>query len=38
VLQEEHVGDASVEGKIKKLLARAHEVQIAQKPADKATP
>ena len=38
VLQEEHVGDASVEGKIKKLLARAHEVQVAQKTSDKATP
>lgn len=27
VLQEEHVGDASIEGKIKKLMARAHEIQ-----------
>jgi hypothetical protein len=25
VLQDEHVGDASIEGKIKKLLARARE-------------
>lgn len=31
VLQEEHVGDASVEGKLKKLLERAKETQ----PADK---
>jgi peroxiredoxin len=29
VLQEEHVGDASLEGKLKKLIARAHEVQAA---------
>ena len=27
VLQEEHVGDASIEGKLKKLLARTHEPQ-----------
>jgi peroxiredoxin len=27
VLQEEHVGDASIEGKLKKLLAQAHEVK-----------
>ncbi|MBS1841617.1 MAG: TlpA family protein disulfide reductase [Acidobacteria bacterium] len=27
VLQEEHVGDASIEGKLKKLIARAHELQ-----------
>jgi thiol-disulfide isomerase/thioredoxin len=25
VLQEEHIGDASIEGKLKKLIARAHE-------------
>ena len=30
-LQEEHVGDASLEGKIKKLLARAHEMRPAEK-------
>lgn len=36
VLQEEHVGDASVEGKLKKLLARAREVQATQKPEDHA--
>ena len=33
VLQEEHVGDASIEGKIKKLIARAHELQSEQFPA-----
>ncbi len=33
VLQDEHIGDASVEGKLKKLLARAREVQLAQQPA-----
>lgn len=27
VLQEEHVGDASIEGKLKKLLAHARELQ-----------
>ncbi|MGA2482697.1 MAG: redoxin domain-containing protein [Candidatus Acidiferrales bacterium] len=27
VLQEEHIGDASIEGKLKKLLARARELQ-----------
>jgi thiol-disulfide isomerase/thioredoxin len=32
VLQDEHIGDASIEGKIKKLLKRAHEVQAAEKP------
>jgi thiol-disulfide isomerase/thioredoxin len=36
VLQEEHVGDASVEGKLKKLLARAREVQATQKPEEHA--
>ena len=30
VLQEEHIGDASIEGKLKKLLAQARELQ--QKP------
>jgi peroxiredoxin len=30
VLQEEHIGDASIEGKIKKLLAHAREMQPAQ--------
>ena len=32
VLQDEHIGDAAMEGKIKKLLARAHELEAAQKP------
>jgi thiol-disulfide isomerase/thioredoxin len=32
VLQEEHIGDASIEGKLKKLIARAQEVQTAQRP------
>jgi len=31
VLQDEHIGDASIEGKLKKLVARAHEVQTAEK-------
>jgi thiol-disulfide isomerase/thioredoxin len=30
VLQEEHIGDASIEGKLKKLLAHARELQPAQ--------
>jgi thiol-disulfide isomerase/thioredoxin len=34
VLQEEHIGDASIEGKIKKLVARAREMQ----PAPTAAP
>ena len=33
VLQDEHVGDASIEGKLKKLVARAKELQLAQTPA-----
>lgn len=32
VLQDEHIGDASIEGKLKKLIAQAREVQ-AQKPS-----
>lgn len=31
VLQDEHIGDASVEGKLKKLIARAQEVQTMAK-------
>ncbi|HKV05534.1 MAG TPA: redoxin domain-containing protein [Candidatus Acidoferrales bacterium] len=31
ILQDEHIGDASVEGKLKKLIARARELQVAQK-------
>ena len=33
VLQDEHIGDASIEGKLKKLVARAKELQLAQTPA-----
>jgi hypothetical protein len=33
VLQDEHIGDASLEGKLKKLLARAQELQVAHQPA-----
>jgi len=32
VLQEEHIGDASIEGKLKKLVARARDLQTATKP------
>jgi len=31
VLQDEHIGDASIEGKLKKLIARAHELQATAK-------
>ena len=30
VLQDEHIGDASIEGKLKKLIAHAHELQPAE--------
>lgn len=33
VLQDEHIGDASIEGKLKKQVARARELQVAEKPA-----
>ncbi|HJZ65337.1 MAG TPA: redoxin domain-containing protein [Candidatus Acidoferrum sp.] len=33
VLQEEHIGDSSMEGKLKKLIARAHELQPASAPS-----
>ncbi len=33
VLQDEHIGDASIEGKIKKLIARARELDATAKPA-----
>jgi thiol-disulfide isomerase/thioredoxin len=33
VLQDEHIGDASIEGKLKKLIAHAHELQPAETPA-----
>jgi peroxiredoxin len=32
VLQDEHIGDASIEGKLKKLIRRAQEIQTAQEP------
>jgi len=31
VLQDEHIGDTAIEGKIKKLIAKAHELQSAPK-------
>jgi hypothetical protein len=36
VLQDEHVGDASIEGKLKKLCARARQLQEAPQTALKA--
>jgi len=33
VLQEEHIGDASIEGKLKKLIAQARELQPSETPA-----
>ena len=39
VLQDEHIGDASIEGKLKKLVKRAQEKQLTQKQiADKTQP
>ncbi|MGA8272163.1 MAG: redoxin domain-containing protein [Candidatus Sulfotelmatobacter sp.] len=32
VLQDEHIGDASIEGKLKKLLARARDLPVSPKP------
>jgi peroxiredoxin len=32
VLQDEHIGDASIEGKLKKLIARARELQSTENP------
>ncbi|MGH9742579.1 MAG: redoxin domain-containing protein [Candidatus Acidiferrum sp.] len=32
VLQDQHIGDASIEGKLKKLVARAEQLQSSQKP------
>jgi len=34
VLQDEHIGDALIEGKLKKLVARARELEAPQKPLD----
>jgi thiol-disulfide isomerase/thioredoxin len=31
VLQDEHIGDASIEGKLKKLIARARDMKVADK-------
>jgi len=36
VLQDEHIGDGSIEGKLKKLCAQAHELEEAPKVAAKA--
>jgi hypothetical protein len=33
VLQDEHIGDASIEGKLKKLLSRARELQSTGTPS-----
>jgi thiol-disulfide isomerase/thioredoxin len=33
VLQDEHIGDASIEGKLKKLIAHARELQSADNPS-----
>jgi thiol-disulfide isomerase/thioredoxin len=32
VLQDQHIGDAAIEGKLKKLVARAQEIQAAETP------
>ena len=34
ILQDERIGDASIEGKLKKLVARAREAQVVEKPAE----
>jgi hypothetical protein len=31
ILQDEHIGDAAIEGKLKKLIKRAQEKEMAQK-------
>jgi hypothetical protein len=31
-MQDEHIGDASIEGKLKKLVKRASESELAGKP------
>ena len=36
VLQDEHIGDAAIEGKLKKLIARAREIPIPEKPVQQA--
>jgi hypothetical protein len=32
VLQDQHIGDASIEGKLKKLVGRARDLQAAETP------
>jgi thiol-disulfide isomerase/thioredoxin len=32
VLQDQHIGDASIQGKLKKLVGRAQEMRVAEKP------
>ena len=32
VLQDQHIGDAAIEGKLKKLVGRARELQVAETP------
>ena len=32
VLQDQHIGDAAIEGKLKKLVARARDLQVAETP------
>jgi hypothetical protein len=32
VLQDEHIGNASIEGKLKMLIGHAHESQVAENP------
>jgi hypothetical protein len=34
VLQDEHIGDVSIEGKLKKPVARAQELEAPQKPLE----
>jgi hypothetical protein len=36
-LQDEHIGDASIEGKLKKLVGRARELQAAELQAAEKT-
>jgi len=38
VLQDEHIGDASIEGKLKKLVARAREMKVADKAEHETDP
>jgi hypothetical protein len=37
VLQDEHVGEAASEGKLKKLVAHAKELQVAERPVSQPT-